>query len=73
MLVVALDVDGTLTSISISWLLAHLMLGSRQRAKKNFDFRTKGHITYGEWTYRELYLCTGLPDDTFNKILSHSP
>jgi phosphoserine phosphatase len=71
MLVVAFDVNGTLTPISSSWLFAHLMLGSKQQAKKNFDLYTEGHITYGGWIYRELSLWTGLPVVTFNKILSH--
>uniref|UniRef100_A0A7J3Z516 phosphoserine phosphatase n=1 Tax=Ignisphaera aggregans TaxID=334771 RepID=A0A7J3Z516_9CREN len=72
-LVVAFDVDGTLTPISSSWLFMHLMLNSLYRAKKNFKLFVEGHISYDEWIYRELSLWAGVLIRTFNRILSHLP
>jgi len=72
-LVVAFDVDGTLTPISSSWSFMHLMLNSQHRAKNNFRLFVDGLISYDEWVYKEFSLWAGISVDIFNKILLYLP
>lgn len=72
-IIIAIDVDGTLTPISSSWSFYHLILGTRTRSKLYGRLYFEGVISYDEWVYLDLMLWKNLHRNTLEMLSKAIP
>jgi phosphoserine phosphatase len=68
-----LDVDGTLKQAESPYQYLHERLGIEHLAAEHRDLALAGHISYGEWLFRDVALWTGQPVDRLAAWLAQNP